>query len=151
MQFLMNFLNLFSRLYARLHNYPGVPFWVLTPLRKIVRYGANRILPRYLEKAHTHRGTIENGVNGRRFTGPNGGSIFLPAAGCRLDNDFHRIGSGGYYWEVPSYSRSVPGSGCQLPGSSSSRSTWCSGRRTRMSSSHVLASMPAALQEENSE
>lgn len=62
MQFLMNFLNLFSRLYARLHNYPGVPFWVLTPLRKIVRYGANRILPRYLEKAHTHRGTIENGV-----------------------------------------------------------------------------------------
>ena len=42
--------------------------------------------------------TTENGVNGRRFTGPNGGSIFLPAAGCRLDNDLHRTGSGGYYW-----------------------------------------------------
>lgn len=57
--------------------------------------------------------TIENGVNGRRFTGSNGGSIFLPAAGCRLDNDFHRIGSGGYYWSAtwdpsnPYYARNL--------------------------------------------
>ena len=31
----------------------------------------------------TSEWTTENGVNGRRFTGPNGASIFLPAAGYR--------------------------------------------------------------------
>lgn len=57
--------------------------------------------------------TTENGISGRRFTGPNGGSIFLPAAGCRLDNDLHRIGSGGYYWSAtwdssnPYYARNL--------------------------------------------
>ena len=40
----------------------------------------------------------ENGVNGRRFTGLNGVSIFLPAAGYRWEGDLHNARSGGHYW-----------------------------------------------------
>ena len=39
--------------------------------------------------------TALNGVNGYRVTGPNGNSIFLPAAGCRYGTDV--LGSGGGY------------------------------------------------------
>ena len=42
--------------------------------------------------------TNQNGVNGRLFTGPNGNSIFLPAAGNREDSEFYGAGSGGIYW-----------------------------------------------------
>ena len=42
--------------------------------------------------------TTLNGVNGRKFTGPNGGTIFLPAAGYRWNGEFGNVGSGGYYW-----------------------------------------------------
>lgn len=41
--------------------------------------------------------TAEDGVNGYRLTGPNGNSIFLPAAGSRLVNDINGQGSNGYY------------------------------------------------------
>ena len=39
-----------------------------------------------------------NGVNGRKFTGSNGGVIFVPAAGYRLDGDVDFVGDYGYYW-----------------------------------------------------
>ena len=42
--------------------------------------------------------TEQNGVNGRKFTGPNGNSIFLPAAGYRIDSELDNAGSDGYYW-----------------------------------------------------
>lgn len=42
--------------------------------------------------------TTVNGVNGGRFTGPNGRSIFLPAAGFRDDEDLYSAGSYGGYW-----------------------------------------------------
>ena len=42
--------------------------------------------------------TTQNGVNGREFVGPNGGTIFLPAAGGRWDSDLYGAGSAGYYW-----------------------------------------------------
>ena len=42
--------------------------------------------------------TTQNGVNGRLVTGPNGNSIFLPAAGYRYDTSLGRVGSWGYYW-----------------------------------------------------
>ncbi|MBQ6200052.1 MAG: hypothetical protein IJK50_01285 [Prevotella sp.] len=42
--------------------------------------------------------TTQNGVNGRKFTGSNGGSIFLPAAGGRWSGGYKFIGSRGYYW-----------------------------------------------------
>lgn len=42
--------------------------------------------------------TTLNGVNGRLFTGPNGGQIFLPAAGARWNGEFNYVGSFGFYW-----------------------------------------------------
>jgi len=47
--------------------------------------------------------TTQNGVNGRLFTGPNGNSIFLPAAGYRLDSELNDAGSYGYYWSSSLY------------------------------------------------
>ena len=42
--------------------------------------------------------TTLNGVNGRRVTGPNGNSIFLPAAGERYGTSSYYVGSHGDYW-----------------------------------------------------
>ena len=43
--------------------------------------------------------TTQNGVNGRCFTGPNGNSIFLPAAGYRnYEGSLYLADSIGYYW-----------------------------------------------------
>ena len=47
--------------------------------------------------------TILNGVNGRRVTGPNGNSIFLPAAGHRYGTSSYYVGSRGYYWSSSPY------------------------------------------------
>ena len=44
--------------------------------------------------------TSQNGVNGRKITGPNGNSIFLPNAGCRLDTLLNSSGSGAFYWSA---------------------------------------------------
>ena len=41
--------------------------------------------------------TTLNGINGYEVTGPNGNSIFLPAAGCRLFSDLYADGAGGFY------------------------------------------------------
>jgi len=45
----------------------------------------------------THEGTTQNGVNGIKFTGPNGNSIFLPAAGLRQDGSLDGAWEC-YYW-----------------------------------------------------
>ena len=42
--------------------------------------------------------TQQNGVNGRLFTAANGNSLFLPAAGCRVNSILGNAGIGGYYW-----------------------------------------------------
>ena len=44
--------------------------------------------------------TSLNGVNGQLVTGPNGNSIFLPAAGYRNGTGLGRRGSYGYYWSA---------------------------------------------------
>ena len=41
--------------------------------------------------------TTQNGVKGYKVTGPNGNSIFLPAAGCRIGTMFTGS-SDGRYW-----------------------------------------------------
>lgn len=46
----------------------------------------------------TSEWTTQNGVEGRKFTGPNGNSIFLPAAGHRVDGELYGAGSYGIYW-----------------------------------------------------
>ena len=47
--------------------------------------------------------TTQNGVNGRKFTGSNGGTIFLPAAGDRLEGEFYDVGSNCNYWSSTPY------------------------------------------------
>ncbi len=42
--------------------------------------------------------TTMNGHNGYKVTGPNGNSIFLPAAGYRNGSSLYYTGEGGYYW-----------------------------------------------------
>ncbi len=42
--------------------------------------------------------TEQNGVSGYLFTGPNGNSIFLPAAGYRYGSSLENVGSFGNYW-----------------------------------------------------
>ena len=42
--------------------------------------------------------TTQNGVNGYSVEGPNGNSIFLPAAGFRHGSSLNNAGSDGYYW-----------------------------------------------------
>ena len=52
--------------------------------------------------------STQNGVNGRLFTGPNGNSIFLPAAGDRFDGydgEGDSAGSDGYVWSSSLYTR----------------------------------------------
>ena len=46
----------------------------------------------------SYQWTIQNGVIGGKFTGPNGGTIFLPAAGYDWNGSLHNDGSIGYYW-----------------------------------------------------
>ena len=48
--------------------------------------------------------TTQNGVNGYRVTGPNGNSIFLPAAGCRYGSDVDHRGDYGGFWSSSLYS-----------------------------------------------
>ncbi len=42
--------------------------------------------------------TSSNGIKGAKFTGPNGRSIFLPAAGIKVDSGHVYIGVEGNYW-----------------------------------------------------
>ncbi len=42
--------------------------------------------------------TSQNGVNGYKVVGPNGNSLFLPAAGYRYYSALSFAGSNGYYW-----------------------------------------------------
>ena len=47
--------------------------------------------------------TTVNGIRGYKVTGPNGNSIFLPAAGERLGTEVGLRGSYGYYWSGSLY------------------------------------------------
>lgn len=58
----MNLLDILTRFYGKLHNYKGIPFWVLTPLRKATRATANVLLPKYLAKLHYQRQISGEGV-----------------------------------------------------------------------------------------
>ena len=49
--------------------------------------------------------TQRNGVNGQLVTGPNGKTLFLPAAGGRGPNGLYNTDKCGYYWSRTLYSR----------------------------------------------
>ena len=57
--------------------------------------------------------TIQKGTKGCRVTGPNGNSIFLPAAGYSYDGSLINADSGGYYWSASLY-ESYPGNAWYL-------------------------------------
>ena len=46
---------------------------------------------------------IQDGVNGYKVEGPNGNSIFLPAAGYRSGSSLYNAGSNGCYWSSAPY------------------------------------------------
>lgn len=84
----------------------------------------------------TSRDTIYNEVFGHIVTGPNGNSIFMPAAGYRFENNLHMIGYRGNYWSCSLCTNGGAGSawditfesnGCYM-GSGDSR---CWGRSVR--------------------
>ena len=54
--------------------------------------------PQELIENSVWRWTQRNGVNGQLVTGPNGKSLFLPAAGCLNDSSLNDVDSCGYYW-----------------------------------------------------
>ena len=68
-----------------------------------VEWGGNWCMPTWddiqeLLDYCNHVWTTLNGVNGYKFTGSNGNSIFLPAAGLRWDYGLDDAGSYGDYW-----------------------------------------------------
>ena len=71
-----------------------------------VKWGSKWRMPT-LEEMNELRGedctwtwTTQNGVKGMKLTGPNGNSIFLPAAGNRYGTGLYDRGSSGYYWSA---------------------------------------------------
>ncbi len=56
-----------------------------------------------LKNKCTWRWTTQNGVKGYKVTGPNGNSIFLPAAGYRYGSSLRSAGEYGYYWSSTPY------------------------------------------------
>ena len=63
-----------------------------------------------LRKNCTWTWTTQNGVNGQLVASKtNGNSIFLPAAGRRLDKNLYYVGSSGFYWSSSLYTVSQYG------------------------------------------
>jgi hypothetical protein len=67
-----------------------------------VNMGTEWRMPTYDEQVElltkcTWTWTTQDGVNGHKVTGPNGKSIFLPAAGLRFDGDLSETGSNGNF------------------------------------------------------
>ena len=68
-----------------------------------VKWGGDWVMPTWddfqeLLDNCTSEWTTLNGVNGRKFTGPNGNSIFLPATGYRWRSDLFNAGLESHYW-----------------------------------------------------
>lgn len=66
-------------------------------------WGSLWVMPSYtqvgeLEDNCFYIGVVENGIEGTRFTGSNGASIFLPDAGYRWEYGLDDAGSLGSYW-----------------------------------------------------
>ncbi|MBR1466676.1 MAG: hypothetical protein IJ607_10010 [Bacteroidaceae bacterium] len=73
-----------------------------------VKWGNGWRMPSYeqlglLTSKCTSEWTSMNGVKGRKVTGPNGASIFLPAAGYRWGGNTYNVGGSGSYWSSTQY------------------------------------------------
>ena len=76
-----------------------------------VKWGGTWRMPTFDEQKEllnncTWTWTTQNGVTGYKVTGPNGNSIFLPAAGYRSGAEVFYRGSNGLYWSSSLYSDS---------------------------------------------
>jgi hypothetical protein len=77
-----------------------------------VKWGGSWVMPSKEQQDEllnncTYTWTTKNGINGGEFTGPNGGTIFLPAAGSRWKENLSLAVVLGTYWsstQYPSYS-----------------------------------------------
>lgn len=77
-----------------------------------VKWGGSWVMPSKEQQDEllnncTYTWTTKNGINGGEFTGPNGGTIFLPAAGNRWKENLGLADGLGTYWsstQYPSYS-----------------------------------------------
>ena len=70
-----------------------------------IHWGENWRMPTILEirelvRECSSKWDTVNGVKGLRFTGPNGNSIFMPAAGAYYGNDNYYVGEDGRYWSA---------------------------------------------------
>lgn len=77
----------------------------------------------------TSEWTALDGVYGQKVTGPNGNSIFLPAAGVRSGTHFYDLNYGGSYWASSlDTSNPYPGTACKFEFDSKSLFGGSSGR-----------------------
>lgn len=70
-----------------------------------VKWGSKWRMPtkeemKELDEDCTWTWTTQNGVKGMKVTGPNGNSIFLPAAGFRYGTELLSLGLDGVYWSA---------------------------------------------------
>ena len=88
-----------------------------------VNWGKKWRMPTYdqmleLKNKCTWRWTTQNGVKGRLVKGPNGASLFLPAAGSREDGSLSYASTYGDYWTRTIYS-DIPYYACNVDFNSS--------------------------------
>lgn len=74
-----------------------------------VKWGGDWRMPTYdelneLQTKCTWTLGAQNGVKGYTVVGPNGNSLFLPAAGYRYYSSSNSVGSSGHYWSSSLYS-----------------------------------------------
>lgn len=96
-----------------------------------VKWGGNWRMPTLEEMKElvnkcSWQWTTYNGVNGQLITGPNGNSIFLPAAGDFRNTEINLCGLYGYYWSA-SLNEPYSYDACRI-GFNSSRSSYDYGR-----------------------
>ena len=77
-----------------------------------VKWGGAWVMPSYAQVMELmdncpSKWSMLDGVEGRVFTGSNGGSIFLPAAGFRWFDDLNEMGLFGHYWSSTRFPSAV--------------------------------------------
>lgn len=73
-----------------------------------VKWGENWRIPTIAEIGELYRlckweWMTYNGIRGQKITGPNGNSIFIPAAGIKIGTDIYGLGMYGCYWSSSLY------------------------------------------------
>lgn len=58
----MNRVDFLCKVYAFLRNYPHIPFWVVTPFRRLIRFLSSKTIPAYLKKRKNLTPNVEKGL-----------------------------------------------------------------------------------------